>query len=204
MAIATRDPGRPGLAERFPGARIHAGYAAMLADPEVEAIYIATPHPAHAEWAIRAAEAGKHVLCEKPMAVSAAEAEAMVAAARRAGTFLGEAFMYRLHPMTARIVELVNSKVGGRPPPDPEQHRLQHRLRSVGPVVRQRYRGRRDSRCRLLPGVDGAAASRVRPRASRSSTRSRSAASRISARPAPTTGAPSPWRFPAASSPTPP
>lgn len=113
VAIATRDPGRPGLAERFPGARIHAGYEAMLADPEVEAIYIATPHPAHAEWAIKAAEAGKHVLCEKPMAVSAPEAEAMIAAARRSGTFLGEAFMYRLHPMTAKIVELVKSKAVG-------------------------------------------------------------------------------------------
>ena len=113
VAIATRDPGRPGLAERFPGARIHAGYEAMLGDPEVEAIYIATPHPAHAEWAIKAAEAGKHVLCEKPIAVSAAEAEAMVAAARRAGTFLGEAFMYRLHPMTAKIVDLVKAQAMG-------------------------------------------------------------------------------------------
>lgn len=113
VAIATRDPDRPGLAERFLGARILAGYEAMLTDPEVEAIYIATPHSAHAEWAIKAAEAGKHVLCEKPIAVSAAEAEAMVAAARRSGTFLGEAFMYRLHPMTAKLVELVAARVVG-------------------------------------------------------------------------------------------
>ncbi|MCB1488642.1 MAG: aldo/keto reductase [Bauldia sp.] len=112
-AIATRDPGRPGLAEAFPGARILDGYAALVADAEVEAIYIATPHTYHAEWAIRAAEAGKHVLCEKPMAVTAAEAEAMVTAARKAGTFLGEAFMYRLHPMTARVVELVRSRTLG-------------------------------------------------------------------------------------------
>lgn len=113
VAIATRDPQRPGLADRFPGARILAGYEAILNDPEVEAIYIATPHPAHAEWAIRAAEAGKHVLCEKPIAVSAPEAAAMVAAARRSGTFLGEAFMYRLHPMTAKIVDLVRSGAVG-------------------------------------------------------------------------------------------
>ena len=109
VAIATRDPGRPGLAEAFPGARILAGYRAILDDPEVDAVYIATPHPGHAEWAIKAAEAGKHVLCEKPIAVSAVEAEAMIHAARKAGTFLGEAFMYRHHPMTRKIVELVSS-----------------------------------------------------------------------------------------------
>jgi predicted dehydrogenase/aryl-alcohol dehydrogenase-like predicted oxidoreductase len=108
-AIATRDPARAGLAESFPGARIIAGYDALLADSEIDAIYIAVPHPGHAEWAIRAAEAGKHVLCEKPLALSAFEADAMMHAARKAGTFLGEAFMYRLHPQTAKLVELVRS-----------------------------------------------------------------------------------------------
>ncbi|MCR4282029.1 MAG: Gfo/Idh/MocA family oxidoreductase, partial [Bauldia sp.] len=109
VAIATRDPGRPGLADAFPGARILTGYQALLDDLEVDAIYIATPHPRHAEWAIKAAEAGKHVLCEKPIAVSAYEAEAMIQAARTAGTFLGEAFMYRLHPQTQKIVDLIRS-----------------------------------------------------------------------------------------------
>ena len=108
-AIATRSPDKPGLGEGFPGARILDGYQALLDDPEVDAIYIATPHVGHAEWAIRAAEAGKHVLCEKPIAVSAHEADAMILAARKAGTFLAEAFMYRLHPQTAKIVELVKS-----------------------------------------------------------------------------------------------
>jgi predicted dehydrogenase/aryl-alcohol dehydrogenase-like predicted oxidoreductase len=108
-AIASRDPSRPGLAEAFPGARILDGYQALVDDPEVDAIYIATPHSGHAEWVIRAAESGKHVLCEKPIAVSAYEAEAMIQAARKAGTFLGEAFMYRLHPMTQRLVDLVRS-----------------------------------------------------------------------------------------------
>ena len=112
-AIASRNPGQPGLAEAFPGIRILDGYAAMLADREIEAIYIATPHPGHAEWAIRAAEAGKHVLCEKPIAVSRYEAEAMFNAAKKAGTFLGEAFMYRLHPQTAKLVELVHSGIVG-------------------------------------------------------------------------------------------
>ena len=112
-AIATRDPGRAGLGETFPGARILAGYDALLAEPEIDAIYIAVPHPFHAEWAIKAAEAGKHVLCEKPLALTAFEADAMMHAARKAGTFLGEAFMYRLHPQTQKLVELIKSGVIG-------------------------------------------------------------------------------------------
>jgi predicted dehydrogenase/aryl-alcohol dehydrogenase-like predicted oxidoreductase len=113
VAIGARDPGKPGLAEAFPGARILDGYDALLGDPDVDAIYISTPHPSHAEWAIKAAEAGKHVLCEKPMGLSAFEADAMIHAARKAGTFLGEAFMYRCHPQTARLVELIGSGVIG-------------------------------------------------------------------------------------------
>jgi predicted dehydrogenase/aryl-alcohol dehydrogenase-like predicted oxidoreductase len=112
-AIATRSPGRPGLAEAFPGARIVEGYEALLRDPEIDAVYIAMPHPSHAQWAIRAAEAGKHVLCEKPMGLTAFEADAMIHAARKAGTFLGEAFMYRLHPQSLKLVELVRSGVIG-------------------------------------------------------------------------------------------
>ncbi len=107
VAIGTRDAARPGLAEAFPGARIHAGYEALLADPEVDAVYIATPHPGHVHWGIRAAEAGKHVLCEKPIAVNAYDAMALVDAARRAGVFLAEAYMYRAHPQTRRLAELV-------------------------------------------------------------------------------------------------
>lgn len=109
VAIGARNPGKPGLAESFPGARILEGYEALLADPEIDAIYIAVPHPGHAQWAIRAAEAGKHVLCEKPLALTAFEADAMMHAARKAGTFLGEAFMYRLHPQTLQLVDLVKS-----------------------------------------------------------------------------------------------
>lgn len=108
-AIATRDPGRPGLAEAFPRARILQGYDALLEDPAVDAVYIATPHPGHAEWAIKALEAGKHVLVEKPMALTAFEADAMMHAARKAGRFLGEAYMYRLHPQTMKLVELIKA-----------------------------------------------------------------------------------------------
>src|SRR3954464_13354846 len=108
-AIATRNPQKPGLAETFPGARILDGYDALLKDPEVDAIYIAVPHPGHPEWAIKAAEAGKHVLVEKPLALSAFEVDAVFHAHRKAGTFVGEAFMYRLHPATAKLRELIAS-----------------------------------------------------------------------------------------------
>ncbi|MFC3321039.1 aldo/keto reductase [Mesorhizobium cantuariense] len=113
VAIGARNPAKPGLAESFPGARILDGYDALLADPDIDAVYISIPHPGHAQWAIKAAEAGKHVLCEKPLALTAFEADAMIHAARKAGTFLGEAFMYRLHPQTLKLVELIRSGVIG-------------------------------------------------------------------------------------------
>lgn len=109
VALGARNPRKAGLTEAFPGARILDGYEALVGDPDVDAIYISTPHPSHAEWAIKAAEAGKHVLCEKPLGLTAFEADAMIHAARKAGTFLGEAFMYRLHPQTARLVELIRA-----------------------------------------------------------------------------------------------
>jgi predicted dehydrogenase/aryl-alcohol dehydrogenase-like predicted oxidoreductase len=87
--------------------RRHGSYEALLADPEVQAVYISTPHPMHAEWAIQAAEAGKHILCEKPLTLNSDEAMAVVEAARRHGVFLMEAFMYRCHPQTAKLVELI-------------------------------------------------------------------------------------------------
>ena len=86
---------------QFGVARRHGSYEALLADPEVQAVYIATPHPMHAEWAIKAAEAGKHILCEKPLALNYPEAMAVIEAARRHDVFLMEAFMYRCHPQTA-------------------------------------------------------------------------------------------------------
>ena len=112
-AIATRNPDRPGLAETFPEARIVRGYEALLADRDIDAVYIAVPHTGHAEWAIKAAEAGKHVLVEKPLALSAHEADAVFHAHAKAGTFAGEAFMYRVHPQTAKLIELIQSGVIG-------------------------------------------------------------------------------------------
>jgi predicted dehydrogenase/aryl-alcohol dehydrogenase-like predicted oxidoreductase len=108
-AIATRNPEKPGLAENFPGARIVKGYEALLQDSEIDAVYIAVPHTGHAEWAIKAIRAGKHVLVEKPIALTSFDAEAIYQEAKKAGVFAGEAFMYRVHPQTAKIVELVKS-----------------------------------------------------------------------------------------------
>ncbi len=94
--------------------RCYGAYEALLADPAVEAVYIATPHPMHAQWAIRAAEAGKHILCEKPIGLNQYEAMAIVEAARRHDVFLMEAFMYRCHPQTARLVELIRQQTIGQ------------------------------------------------------------------------------------------
>jgi predicted dehydrogenase len=106
------------LAERFAaecgGARPQGGYAELLADPEVEAVYIATPHPMHAELAITAAKAGKHVLCEKPLTLNLADSKRVVVEARAAGVTLMEAYMYRCHPQTAKLVELVRDGAIGR------------------------------------------------------------------------------------------
>ncbi|MBC7782687.1 MAG: aldo/keto reductase [Burkholderiales bacterium] len=91
----------------------HATYDALLADPNVDAIYISAPHPLHAEWSIKALHAGKHVICEKPLAINHAQAMAMIEAATLANRALMEAFMYRCHPQTARLVELLKSKAIG-------------------------------------------------------------------------------------------
>ncbi len=111
VASRTRE-GAERFATEYP-ARIHVGYQALIDDPEVQAVYIATPHPMHVEWALRAMAAGKHVLVEKPMGMNSQEAQVMIQAARRHGVLLMEAFMYRCHPQTARIVEIVTRGVLG-------------------------------------------------------------------------------------------
>ena len=95
------------MASRTPTGR-HVSYDALLADPDVDAVYVATPHPMHASWAVRAAEAGKHVLCEKPMAMTERETATIFDAAAAHGVFAMEAFMYRCHPQTATLVSLLD------------------------------------------------------------------------------------------------
>jgi predicted dehydrogenase len=108
VAVASRDAGRAAAtAAEFGVARAYGAYAELLADPDVDAVYIGLPNSLHAEWAIASVRAGKHVLCEKPLAVSTAEAEAMFEAARAAGVWLMEAFMYRFHPQTLKVQELI-------------------------------------------------------------------------------------------------
>ncbi len=101
------------FAAEWPGIRAHGSYEALLDDPGVAAVYIATPHPMHAAWCIRAAEAGKHILCEKPLTLNHAEAMAVVEAARRHDVFLMEGFMYRCHPQIARLRDLIWQKAIG-------------------------------------------------------------------------------------------
>jgi len=96
------------------GGRGVAGYDTLLNDPDVDAVYISLPNGLHAEWSIKAMEAGKHVLCEKPMARSAAEAAVMFDAAKRAGRMLIEAFMYRTHPAIQKLIGMVHGGALGQ------------------------------------------------------------------------------------------
>jgi xylose dehydrogenase (NAD/NADP) len=89
--------------------RAHGSYEALLNDPEIDVIYISLPNHLHAEWTIKALRAGKHVLCEKPFALSLQEVDAMIAAAKESSRVLAEAFMYRHHPQTQMVKESVES-----------------------------------------------------------------------------------------------
>lgn len=116
VALASRDLQRAeAAAHEFGVPRAYDSYDALLADPAVTAVYIALPNALHAEWTMRAARAGKHILCEKPLGMNVAEAETMFAAAREYGVWLMEAFMYRFHPQTLRLQQLIAAGAIGRP-----------------------------------------------------------------------------------------
>lgn len=94
--------------------RAYGSYEAMLADPDIDAVYISLPNGFHAEWSIKAAEAGKHILCEKPLALTVQEVDDMAAAATRNGVLLQEAAMYRFHPQTAYVKQMLDEAVIGQ------------------------------------------------------------------------------------------
>jgi predicted dehydrogenase len=110
VAIASRDLAKArAAADRLGIPRAYGSYEELLADPDVEAVYNPLPNHLHVPWSIRAADAGKHVLCEKPIALSAAEARALLAARDRTGVQIGEAFMVRTHPQWERVRELIDA-----------------------------------------------------------------------------------------------
>jgi xylose dehydrogenase (NAD/NADP) len=109
-AVASREQAKAdayALAWGIP--RALGSYEALLRDPGIDVIYISLPNSMHAEWTIQAVQAGKHVLCEKPLAISVAEVDAVRAAAEKAGVVVAEAFMYRHHPQTLRVQQMISS-----------------------------------------------------------------------------------------------
>jgi xylose dehydrogenase (NAD/NADP) len=115
VAVASREGGRVrAYAGEHGIAAAHGSYEALLADPAVELVYVSVPNALHAEWVLRALDAGKHVLCEKPLSPRRADAARCVEAAARAGLVLAEGYMYRHHPQTRRLTELIRSGAIGR------------------------------------------------------------------------------------------
>ena len=115
IAVASREEARAAAYAREHGIeRAYGSYEALLADPDVEAVYVSLPNSLHVPWTLRALEAGKHVLCEKPLSRRADDVEAAFDAAERAGLVLSEAFMWRHHPQTAALVRLVAEGAIGR------------------------------------------------------------------------------------------
>jgi len=109
VAVASRDQARADeYAKTWEIERAYGSYEALLADPEIEALYIPVPNNMHCEWSIKALEAGKHVLCEKPLSRHADHVEAAFDVAERTGRLLSEAFMYRHNPQTKRAKQLVD------------------------------------------------------------------------------------------------
>jgi xylose dehydrogenase (NAD/NADP) len=114
VAVGSRDRTRAQAhADQHGIERVHGSYEELLADPEVDAVYIPLPNSLHVPWSVKALEAGKHVLCEKPMSRHPAQVAEAFDAAERAGRVLMEAFMWRFHPQTEELVRLVRGGAVG-------------------------------------------------------------------------------------------
>lgn len=133
-ALATTNPARAGaFTAQFPGLRLHAGYQALLDDPAIDAVYIPLPNDLHVPWTTAALAAGKHVLCEKPIALQAGEIDGLIAARDATGRLAAEAFMVVHHPQWRRVRALLAEDAIGRlvhvegafayPPPAPGNYR---------------------------------------------------------------------------------
>ena len=110
LALASRDPDKgPRVAQQFGIPRLYARYEALLADAEIDAIYVPLPNPLHFEWAMRALQAGKHVLCEKPLCMSAGQVARLCAERDRSGRHIEEGFAFRNHPQWAKLDEIVSA-----------------------------------------------------------------------------------------------
>ena len=155
-AIASRDPARAeAAAARLGLTRAHGSYQALVDDPDIDAIYNPLPNHLHVPWSIRAAEAGKHVLCEKPIGLDASEARALIDARDRTGVKIQEAFMVRTHPQWLKAIDLCRSGELGDVRSIPRllqflQQRPRERPQRAG------LRRRRVDGHRRLPGADGA------------------------------------------------
>ena len=115
QAVAARDNARArAFADELQVPHVHASYDALLADPDIDAVYVPLPNNLHAEWSIRAANAGKHVLCEKPLAATAQEARSIFEAARRNKVYVVEGYPYRAQPQTIKLRELLAAGTIGR------------------------------------------------------------------------------------------
>jgi xylose dehydrogenase (NAD/NADP) len=147
-ALATRSPQQvKELAARHGIRQVYDSYDALLADPDIEAIYIPLPNHLHHPWTLRALRAGKHVLCEKPLACNASQAREMAQAADDSGLLLMEAFMYRFHPRSKLIKQLVREGIIGKP-------RL---VRSAFCYVMDDEQMSREDNARLRPEMGGGA-----------------------------------------------
>jgi D-xylose 1-dehydrogenase (NADP+, D-xylono-1,5-lactone-forming) len=115
LAVGGRDPEQTRkFADRWEIARRYASYDALLDDPDINTVYIPLPNSMHCEWVIRAARAGKNILCEKPLGLSVAEIDQMVVAAHENGVVLLEAMAYRMHPQYLRLKELLDDDFIGK------------------------------------------------------------------------------------------